>query len=92
MQYWIAIALVLLLVAAAVVTRGALPWRRGVVLLSVVLLAVGAVEALVRTGVLAASDAGPAFALIAVGAVLLAAMTGRRGRKAEAPPPAQYPR
>ncbi len=50
MQYWISIALVLLLVTAAVVTRGALPWRRGVVLLGVVMLAVVVVEALLRAG------------------------------------------
>lgn len=77
MQYGIAAAIVTLLFVAALVARGALPWRRGLVLISAVGAAIVTVEALVRSGYLAVDEASPALALVAVGMLWLATMFRR---------------
>jgi hypothetical protein len=87
MNYWIAFALLILLALAAFVARGALPWRRGAALLAIAVLAVAAIEVLVRAGVIGADDASRALSAIAVGMVLLATLVARRDRRGDGGPP-----
>jgi hypothetical protein len=84
-SYWIALAVVIL-AAAVVIARGAIEWHLGAMLLVVALVAVAAVEALVRGGVLAPGDSGGALAAIAVSVVLLWALLRRRSRGKRAGP------
>ena len=79
MQYWIAIAIVVLLVIAAITSRGAMPRRRGIVLISAIGVAVLVVEVLVRRGIIGGGDAGPALVVTSIGTLWLATTLRRPG-------------